>query len=615
MELGLVEEKEDKPSRKRKTSKAAPAQDALRRSFRVASNVDRSRQEDGCHTVLDDAQTKLLALLAHEAEVRAQESNCEEAQLQRLRDGAFWAQLGFSPRIAASLTLVGREVSIPWVREHGESILTRHAGFDGHLPLGASGAVITLSARVVAYSAPNGAHLVSYNTDGVRLWDHDLECPSDRTSRAAARQAEREVDAAATVSPFTVYEGDPWLGLPSLRARWGSVAATPLTLPLPRPAGWPLSPLPEGGVEGLLRDDDRAFVADHLDASMATRMFELIDACVANVVEGAPPLAVAHKMRAVMGNALLILGADISDSKKADIAIMETSPIAGFQRMSAILCCGMPRSGNSHSVDEYVPHRQRSRDRLTCSTKGTGKSVFGVATHLLTLILLRSLRGVQALRQQLLVRPKQLERAVLREWRDDVIDALESQVRDAECAALQAKQTLQALACVLAFAHDAGDASPLKGTIMACLWQDNGWQKNQATALLCQVCSARYRARTRHPYTCTRAPNAVNKAPVHYTGATGRHHRCMRQPLGQWVLGDQRCCWSRRDDAPGGVRHEPSTLACGDPTLRIPPFTDDAADGGASDVRRGERARGDGTAARRLQERDLHGQLGYPVGA
>ena len=510
MELGLVEQKEAKPSRKRKTSKAAPAQDA-RRSVRLASNVDRSRREDGCHTVLDAAQTKLLALLAHEAEVRAQESNSEEAQLQRLRDGAFWAQLGFSPRIAASLTLVGHEVSIPWVRQHGESILTRQAGFDGHLPPGASGAVIALSARVVAYSAPNGAHLVSYNADGVRLWDHDLECSSDRTSRAAARQAEREVDVAA-VSPFAVYdEGDAWLGLPSLRARWGSVAATPLTLPLSRPAGWPLSPLPEGGVEGLLRDDDRAFVADHLDAPMATMMFKLIDACVASVVKGAPPLAVAHKMRAVVGNALLILGADISDSKKADIAIMETSPIAGFQGMSAILCCGMPRSGNSHSVDEYEPHRQRSRDRLTCPTKGTSKSVFGVATHLLTLILLRSLRGVQALRQQLLVRPKQLERAVLREWRDDVIDALESQVRDAECAALQAKQTLQALACVLAFAHDASDASPLKGTIMACLWQDNGWQKNQANALLCQVCSARYyRARTRHPYTCTPAPNAVH---------------------------------------------------------------------------------------------------------
>lgn len=41
---------------------------------------------------------------------------------------------------------------------------------------------------------------------------------------------------------------------------------------------------------------------------------------------------------------------------------------------------------------------------------------------------------------------------------------------------------------------------------------------------------------------------------MHYTGATGRHHRCMRQPLSQWVLGDQGCCWSRRDDAPGGVR-------------------------------------------------------------
>ena len=51
-----------------------------------------------------------------------------------------------------------------------------------------------------------------------------------------------------------------------------------------------------------------------------------------------------------------------------------------------------------------------------------------------------------------------------------------------------------------------------------------------------------------------------------------------------------------------------------DPTLHTPPFTDDAADGSASDVRRGERARGDGTAPHRLRERDLHGQLGYAVG-
>ena len=515
MELGLVEEKEakpSKPSRKRKTSKAAPAQDDLRRSYRLASNLDRPRHDRG-GTVLDGAQTKLLALLAQETEVRVHESNCEEVQLQCLRDGAFWNRMGFSPRIAASLCLVGQNVSIPWVCRRGESILTRQAGFDGHLPPGASGAVvITLSARVVAYSAPNEAHLVSYNADGVRLWDHDLECPSTRTSRAAARQATREVDVAATVSPFAVYEGAAWVCLSGLRAAWGGIAATPLTLslPVPRPADWHLSPLPEDGVEGLLSNADRAFIANHLDAPMETRMFELIDECVANVIQEAPPLAVAHKMRSIIGNALLILCADISDSKKADIAIMETSPIAGFQRMYAILCCGMPRSGNAHSVDEYVPHRQRSRERLTCPTKGTGKSVFGVATHLLTLILVRNLRSVQALRQQLLVRPKQLERAVLREWRDDVIDALESQVRDAECAALQAKQTLQTLACVLAYAHDAGDASPLKGTVMACLWQDNGWQYNQATALLCQVCSARCRARTRHPYTCTRAPNTVD---------------------------------------------------------------------------------------------------------
>ena len=54
---------------------------------------------------------------------------------------------------------------------------------------------------------------------------------------------------------------------------------------------------------------------------------------------------------------------------------------------------------------------------------------------------------------------------------------------------LQAKQALLALTCLLAYAHDASNTSPIKGTITACLWQDNRWQINQAAALLFEACS------------------------------------------------------------------------------------------------------------------------------
>ena len=92
------------------------------------------------------------------------------------------------------------------------------------------------------------------------------------------------------------------------------------------------------------------------------------------------------------------------------------------------LSCISTHTGNAHDVREYVPHRNATMAALTCLDKKTGKSVFGVATHVLTLWAVSELQQVEGLSAALRVDMKELTRAQLRAWRDEIVLKLDCRI-------------------------------------------------------------------------------------------------------------------------------------------------------------------------------------------
>eukprot|EP00908_Phaeocystis_cordata_P013596 Transcript_24662.p2 GENE.Transcript_24662~~Transcript_24662.p2 ORF type:complete len:191 (+),score=63.17 Transcript_24662:336-908(+) len=167
------------------------------------------------------------------------------------------------------------------------------------------------------------------------------------------------------VSPFRVYDGV--VDLDGLVREFDHsrrmLAAAPVRLPWaavphlavlahrdgasrrPRLFSKPLTDV--GDLRLLLREftEGDALIERHLNAAMTATMLELIVECV-SASQRAEPLAVAYKMLSVLGNCLIIMGADTCTEKKAMSVVMETSPFAGLDcAIKAVLVNGMPRSG------------------------------------------------------------------------------------------------------------------------------------------------------------------------------------------------------------------------------------------------------------------------------
>ena len=186
---------------------------------------------------------------------------------------------------------------------------------------------------------------------------------------------------------------------------------------------------------------------------------------------------------------------------------------------------------------------------LTCPDKKTGKSVFGVATHVLTLWAVSELQQVEGLSAALRVDMKELTRAQLRAWRDEIVLKLDCDGHHE----VRARSIVHALSSVLAFAHTANDTSPIRGSAMECMWSYNGWQRNQASGLLYKV-----RRRRRSPFLPSNHHHARARA---HTGVRDKHHRRRRQPLRARVLRDGRHRQVPGHEHQGGARC-PRTQKC-----------------------------------------------------
>lgn len=255
-------------------------------------------------------------------------------------------------------------------------------------------------------------------------------------------------------------------------------APAPLAVPLPPPAAHrgactagdvcaydaALRVVAGGGALECVLDVDLFDALVRRLGERAQLALALHDECVRRLSAAGRARAATLKCMGLVGAAVGVV-AGLPEAAWADVAIVETSTISGLQAKGAAALFGAPRSQNAFALDY---HRGRERSRAALCAGGSECSVHGEVTQALTQQLLRALAAGR----------RGLDLSALSRER------LGELVREAWAAAPRARAAAVALAPWLAYFHDRAPSNPLRGTCAEGVFMHNGWDAEQAAALL-----------------------------------------------------------------------------------------------------------------------------------
>ena len=369
-----------------------------------------------------------------------------------------WRALGLAEPLAAALARVGTCVQTRWgtrkLRSGGvEHVRARGRHHERRLAMDGY-ALVELEATVVGYDAVREASLVRYKGEVGLARERDL------------------ADAPAPPPPPPAPVRDPFV--PEEAPTPSHLPPPPAIVSPPPPAErGPCAPEDVRAYEAALRDvaGDGALerVLDRdLFAALVCRLGErapvalaLHDECVRRLAAAGRSRRAALKCMGLVGAAVGVV-AGLPEAAWADVAIVETSTL---RATGAAALFGAPRSQNAFALDY---HRGRERSRVALRAGASECSVHGEVTQALTQQLLRALEaGWGGLDLSALSRER-----------------LGALVREAWAAAPRARRAAVALAPWLAYYHDHAPSNPLKGTCAEGVFMQNGWDAEQATALL-----------------------------------------------------------------------------------------------------------------------------------